>query len=211
MKLTGTQVTVMVVAVSAATILAPAAVSAATTGSSVNITDPVYSSARARVGAGKLFVGDGAGALTVDGTVSATVTGAVTAADPATTWSLLSDIADTGTSTKLAEVPATGHGISIGTLVLSHTGGTGSATLQLRAIVPTTPGDCSAGAVLTDLMSFTLAQGEQKTVTYSPGFRVGNVAQGTARDVCLNAFVVYTGQGVQGAQVVNVTATGYTY
>jgi hypothetical protein len=54
----------------------------AATGSLVNITDPVHKSNKARVdGGGRLYVGDGNGPLTVDGTVSGRPVA------PATTWS----------------------------------------------------------------------------------------------------------------------------
>lgn len=70
-RFSGRQVVAIVVAVSAAVVLTPTVVYAAT-GSSVTITDPTHASRKAHVTvAGKLMVGDGSGALTVDGTVNA--------------------------------------------------------------------------------------------------------------------------------------------
>lgn len=69
-RLTGGQIVTIAVAVCAAVVLAPVGVMAAT-GQLVNIADPVNSAARAHVDTGgKLRVGDGGGAITVDGTVS---------------------------------------------------------------------------------------------------------------------------------------------
>jgi hypothetical protein len=91
-RFTNRQVTAMIVAVCAAAVLAPVGVQAAT-GTYMNIVDPVYPSSKARVTAkgqlyvletdpitstrarvstgGKRLVGDGSGALTVDGAVRA--------------------------------------------------------------------------------------------------------------------------------------------
>jgi hypothetical protein len=77
-RFTGRQITAMVIAICAAVVLVPVGAMAAT-GSLVNITDPVARSHKARVDtAGRLKVGDGSGALTVDGTVRV--------ASPVTTW-----------------------------------------------------------------------------------------------------------------------------
>ena len=66
-RFTGRQIVTMVVAISAAVVLAPVGALAAT-GSLVNITDPVHRDQKARVsGDGRLLVGDGGEALTVDG------------------------------------------------------------------------------------------------------------------------------------------------
>lgn len=67
-RLRGGHIVAIVGSVCAAVVLAPVGVMAAT-GSLVNITDPYNSRARARVDSGKVRVGDGNGALTVDGTV----------------------------------------------------------------------------------------------------------------------------------------------
>jgi hypothetical protein len=54
-----------------ALLVAAGGVSYAATGSSVNIVDPVTATSKARVSsAGKLYVTDGAGLMSVDGTVS---------------------------------------------------------------------------------------------------------------------------------------------
>ena len=89
-RLSGAQIVTIVVAVCCAAVLAPVGVMAAT-GQFVNITDPVSAGYKARVNpagglpvsnvdpatrsvanvdAGKLRVGDGSGAMSVDGTVS---------------------------------------------------------------------------------------------------------------------------------------------
>jgi hypothetical protein len=66
-RFTGRQITTMVVAAAIAVVAAPVGAMAAT-GSFVNITDPVNAAQKARVDAsGHLEVGDGSGALTVDG------------------------------------------------------------------------------------------------------------------------------------------------
>lgn len=67
-RFSGRHIVGMVVAVSAAVVLAPVGAMAAT-GSLVNITDPVHTANKARVDAkGALRVGDGGGSLTIDGT-----------------------------------------------------------------------------------------------------------------------------------------------
>lgn len=81
-RLSGTNIAVIVVALSAAVVLAPVGVMAAT-GTLVNITDPYNSAARARVDSGKVRVGDGNGALTVDGTVKDGTLNAVIYQSPA--------------------------------------------------------------------------------------------------------------------------------
>ena len=65
-RLTGNHIVAIVVALSAAAVLAPAGAIAA--GSLVTLVDATTGS-RARVDSGKVRVGDGSGALTVDGTV----------------------------------------------------------------------------------------------------------------------------------------------
>lgn len=67
-RLSGGQIVAIVVSVCAAVVLAPVGVMAAT-GQFVNIVDPYDSSRRARIDSGKLRVGDGNDALTVDGSV----------------------------------------------------------------------------------------------------------------------------------------------
>jgi hypothetical protein len=68
-RITGRQVTAMVIAICLAVVLVPVGAMAAT-GSLVNITDPVAKTHKARVdSAGRLKIGDGSGALTVDGAV----------------------------------------------------------------------------------------------------------------------------------------------
>jgi hypothetical protein len=80
-RLSGRQITTVVVAVCVAVIAFPVGVLAAT-GSLVNITDPVHKSNKARVdNGGRLYVGDGGGSLTVDGTVNGRPVA------PARTWS----------------------------------------------------------------------------------------------------------------------------
>jgi hypothetical protein len=67
------QLVTIVVSVCAAIVLAPTAVYAAVTATSVHISDPTYPSREAHVTTGgKLYVGDGSGALTVDGKVKVT-------------------------------------------------------------------------------------------------------------------------------------------
>ena len=70
MRFTGKQVTTMVVAICAAAVLAP--ISAQAVGTAVNIVDAVTGS-KAKVDAGKVRIGDGSGALTVDGIVAPAV------------------------------------------------------------------------------------------------------------------------------------------
>lgn len=70
-RFTGRQLTTMVVAACIAVVAAPVGAMAAT-GSLINIADPANAAQVAHVDAsGHLYVGDGSGALTVDGTVSA--------------------------------------------------------------------------------------------------------------------------------------------
>ena len=116
MHFTSKQVTLMIIAVCAATALTAAAVSAAT-GSSINITDPAQPASKARVLGGKLSVGDGSGPLTVDGTVrvndwggALTVDGTVAATDPTTSFAANENMTDNGGTDTLV-ITDSPHGV----------------------------------------------------------------------------------------------------
>lgn len=210
MRITGRQLTVMVVAVCTAAVLTPAAVNAAT-GSSVNITDPVNASAKARVGAGKLWVTDGAGAMTVDGTVKTTdgsgamtVDGTVVTADPATSWTVFDEIANDGSQLLLIKDIAANAGVTLGSLTLSHTSGTGPGYVRIRARQPNTPGDCAGpGVSQAEVASFAVPEGDTRTITFSPRFRVPK----QTAESCLYLMVVVGG----GTHTFSIQATGATY
>ena len=223
MKVTGKQLTVMVAAVCAATILTPAAVSAAT-GSSVNITDPVTSSSKARVAGGKLYVGDGSGAMTVDGLVrvsdgsgpltvdgtvkvgdgsgALTVDGTVVSADAASSWSKSGEITANGSDMVLIGDLAPNAGITLGSITASQTAGTGATQLWLRAIHPNTPGDCTSGTSQADVAQYSVPQDDTRTITYSPRFKVPKQAS----ESCLFLFV-----GGGGTHTLSVSVTGGTW
>ena len=210
MKITGRQLTVMVVAVCAAAVLTPTAVYAVT-GSAVNITDPVYSSSKARVSAGKLQVGDGSGALSVDGTVrvndgsgALTVDGTVVAADPATSFAVTGEGLDNGNSPVLIRDTAANAGVAIGSIVLSHIAGSGVATVRLRANHPTTPGNCAAGGTnQADYGDFAVPAGDTRTITFAPLLRVPKQTS----ESCLYLFVT----GSTGTQTVDVLVSAVPY
>jgi hypothetical protein len=198
MKFTGRQVTVMVVAVCAAAILTPAAVYAAT-GTLVNITDPVTSSQKARVIGGKLAVGDGSGAMTVDGSVYAK--------EPLSTWAGTKFFVpnDGQTTSRLVfKSLAPLAGLSLGTLTISHESGTGPTSVRLRSIQPSTAGNCLVGGtVKQEIASFALAEGDTQVINWAPGFRVKKQSVAT----CVFAFVF----GGSGSHTVSMTATGSLY
>jgi hypothetical protein len=199
----------MVVAVCAAAVLTPTAVYAVT-GSSVNITDPIYSSVKARVAAGKLDVGDGAGSLSVDGTVrvndgsgALTVDGTVVSADPSTSWSTYADIANNGTDILLLKDLAANSGVTLGSLVLSNLS-TNGVKVQLMARHPNTPNDCAGGGTVQNYyQEYAVPAGDTRTVEFSPRFRVPKIA---GAESCL--FLYVTGSG---SDTVSITATGATY
>jgi hypothetical protein len=92
-------------------------VSYAATGSSVNIVDPVTATSKARVTpGGKVWVGDGAGYVTVDGTVSGR------SAAPASPWSALATV---GTGDTLIVGPSLSP-INVTSLSISTDAPTGS-------------------------------------------------------------------------------------
>lgn len=195
MKITGRQLTVMVVAVCAAAVLTPAAVSAAT-GSLVNITDPVTASQKARVVGGALKVSDGSGAVTVDGVV--------VTKDAVTTWAATSPgLANNGTDRLLLRQAAALVGVTLGTLTMSHESGTGPVDVRVRSFQPSTAGNCAGGGtVKQEIASFVLPQDDTRTVTWAPAFRVKKQSVAT----CIIAFVFGS-----GTHSVAVTATGGVY
>ena len=209
MKITGKQLTVMVVAVCAAAVLTPTAVYAVT-GSAVNITDPVTATSKARVISSRLAVGDGSGALTVDGTVHVndgsgplTVDGTVST-EPATSFTVTGEGTDDGSSPVLIRNTAANVGVSIGSIVLSHIAGAGAATVRLRAIHPNTTGNCSAGGTFqADYGDFAVPASDTRTLTFAPRLRVPKQAS----ESCLYLFVT----GSSATQVVDVVATAALY
>lgn len=208
MKFTGRQLTIMVVAVCAAAVLTPAAVYAAT-GSAVNITDPVTTTQKARVIGSKLAVGDGSGALTVDGTVrvndgsgALTVDGSTVALDPTTAWTVYADIANNGTDKLLLRDLAANAGATIGSITLSNTS-SNVVKVQLFARHPSTPGVCtSSGLVQNYYQLYSVLPNDTRTITFAPRFRVPKLSS----ESCL--FMYVTGSG---ADTVSVSATGATY
>jgi hypothetical protein len=194
MKITGRQLTIMVVAVCAAAVLTPAAVYA-TTGNAVNITDPVNASQKARVIGGKLAVGDGSGALTVDG--------AVVAKEPAS-FSAFKRVVNNGNDELVIRDIAAGGRISLGTLVMSRVTGSTPIIVQLRTFKPNTAHACTgAGLVAREIGQFSLGANATSTVNWSPSLRVPT----NASEVCLVAF---TNGGTNG-DLTNVMVTGGLY
>lgn len=194
MNITGRQLTVMVVAVSIAAVLTPAAVNAAT-GSSVNITDPFSSTAKARVVSGRLAIGDGSGAVTVDGST--------VALEPPTAWSAYDRITNDGSDQLSAKIVAANVGISLGSLTMSRVTGTAPIIVQVRTIIPTTAGNCSSGTVAEEVGQFTLPADETRTITWAPRLRVKK----TASQTCL---IVHTSGGTNG-DLTTVHVTGATW
>lgn len=151
-RLTGRQVTTMVVAVCVAAVLTPVGVNAAT-GALSNIVDPVYAARKARVsnlGAlvvveadpftntrakvstdGKRLVGDGSGALTVDGRISAAP------AKPARPWNNVNGTTLTGSQQRQTLYSATEgpNTFALSSMSLAGTGGAGSVKVHLYVYI----------------------------------------------------------------------------
>jgi hypothetical protein len=208
MKITGRQLTVMVVAVCAAAVLTPTAVYAVT-GNAVNVTDPYNASQKARVSGGKLTVGDGVGALTVDGTVrvgdgsgALTVDGTTVSADPSTAWSVYADIANNGTDILLLKDLAANAGATIGSITLSNTAAS-VVKVQLMARHPNSANVCTGPGVVQDYYQlYAVPANDTRTIAFSPRLRVPKLGA----ESCL--FLYVTGSGTD---TVSITATGATY
>jgi hypothetical protein len=120
-----------------ALLVAAGGVSYAATGSSVNIVDPVTATSKAKVtSGGKLWVGDGAGYVTVDGTVSGRP------AAPASPWSAREDFV--GFSSKYIAGPSLSP-INVTSLSIStdEASGSGLSLYLYAAHVPNTATSCS--------------------------------------------------------------------
>jgi hypothetical protein len=112
-RLNGRQITTIVVAICIAIVAFPVGVFAAANASSVTIADPTHPKQKVHVEGGKLLVGDGSGALTVDGGVS--VSGAVSVNGTA---SVKGNVSVSGTvSTRSIDKTAT---LFSGSLVSGH-------------------------------------------------------------------------------------------
>jgi hypothetical protein len=195
MKLTGRQLTTIVVAVCGAAVFTPVAVYAST-GSLVNITDPVSSSQKARVIGGKLAVGDGSGALTVDG--------GTVALEPATAWSAFKRVTNDGNDELVVRSLAANAGVSLGSMTMSRVTGTQPILVQLRTIVPTTAGNCAGGGtVQRELGQFALPANDTRTVTWAPRLKV-------PRSSVVTCLVATTLGGTNG-DLTTIELTGATY
>lgn len=198
MRFTGRQVTVMVVAVCGAAIFTPVAVYAAT-GTSINIVDPYSASSKARVMNGALLIRDNSGALTVDGSIYVKET--------ATTWAATRfGMRNDGLSSSRFVMKRLGANLAttIGTLTMSHESGTGPVIVRLRSIQPATAGNCLVGGTTKqEIASFVLPEGDTRSITWAPAFRVARKTVET----CVFAFVT----GGSGGHGVSFTASGALY
>jgi hypothetical protein len=190
-RFTGRQLTVIVASVAAAAVLMPTAVYAAAT--IVQLSDP-YSGSKARVFSGKVAVGDGSGALTVDGAVS-----------PKLAYGAFSKSASGTEATRavLRVIPAN-TGVVITSLTVAYYGGA-TGNVQVTTFTPDTPGDCT-GPGLQDqpLIQLYVPVGDTRNLDYASGF----ILSKSTSSRCLIANAVALGGG---SVTVHVTTTGFLY
>lgn len=157
------QVTAMVVAVSAAIVLAPTTVWAAATASSVRITDGTGKVAQVDR-SGHLIVGDGSGPLTVNGAVSATPT------LPGTAFYFHGDLS---ASTGGEVVFSGGHGKSLyvtsfAAALTDANGSSDSTGVQLQVLLDPPSGSCDnpIGAQLGNTVTLEVSTDRSSQLTF---------------------------------------------
>jgi hypothetical protein len=190
-RFTGRQLTVVVASVAAAAVLTPTAVYAAAT--IVQLSDP-YSGSKARVFSGKVAVGDGSGALTVDGAVSSKL--------PSGAFS--TSVTGTDTTRAVLRVIPPNVGVVISSLTVAYYGG-GTGDVQVTTFTPNSAGDCT-GPGLQDLPRIRLyvPVGDTRNVNYAGGF----ILPKSASSRCLIANTAAVGGGSLTAYI---TTTGFQY
>ena len=143
MKITGKQLTAMVVAGCAAVVLMPVGVSAV--GSAVNIVDA--SGTKARVLGGALMVND----------------------DPATSFSKYGEVQDNGSSTLVIANPRANKRVSLGSVTLSNSVGPSTVRVVIQQARPAVSGNCYGSiSNIGYPLSVSLAPGETQNIVYSP-------------------------------------------
>ena len=143
MKITGKQLTAMVVAGCAAVVLMPVSVSAV--GSAVNIVDA--SGTKARVFGGALMVND----------------------DPAASFSKYGEVQDDGSSALVIANPRANVKVSLGSVTLSNSIGPSTVRIVIQQARPAVSGNCyGSTSNLGYPLSISLAPGETQNIVYSP-------------------------------------------
>jgi hypothetical protein len=137
-RFSGRQIATIVVAVCTAVVVTPTVVYAAATSSSVTISDPTHPAHKAHVTAGKLLVGDGKGALTVDGAVKAGVQ------PPARPWNPVNFVTVNGAAPRAALFSAVvPTKLNLTSFTVAATGNSGSVQLDVQVYVSQDGnGDC---------------------------------------------------------------------
>lgn len=195
------QIVTMVVAGCAALILTPTAVYAATA-TSVTIADPLHAAHKARVSsAGRLYVGDGGGSLTVNGTVKS--------AAPGTPWNQINDVGLTAGSTRAVLYESLGATkLHLTSFTAAIEGGSGSVRIFVIVYVSDSgSGDCQTltGANFGAAERFVIMvpAGQTQTVTY-PTPLVYSAYASAARKYCVDV----ESNGTAG-YVAHISASGY--
>ena len=143
MKITGKQLTAMVVAGCAAVVLMPVSVSAV--GSAVNIVDS--SGTKARVFGGALMVND----------------------DPAASFSKYGEVQDDGSSALVIANPRANVKVSLGSVTLSNSVGPSTVRVVIQQSRPAVSGNCyGSTSNIGYPLSVSLAPGETQNIVYSP-------------------------------------------
>lgn len=167
-RFTARQMVTVVVSVCLAIVLTPAVVYAAATSSSVTISDPGHPHRKAHVSAtGRLLVGDGSGALTVDGAVAARP------ATPAQPWNPVNFVVVSGGTPRSelysALVPTK---LNLTSFTVATTGSSpGTVTLSVQVYVSDSgSGDCvnlsGANFGAAERFLVTVPVGQTTNVTY---------------------------------------------
>lgn len=182
---------------------------AASTGALVNIVDPVTKSP-VRVDGGKIRVGDGSGALTVDGTLRVndgsgplTVDGTVGLRAPATSFNSFREATDT-VPARIYDI-SPGQGLAITGITVAHLNGTGADKVTINVLQATASG-CGAadGPVDSNVVTITVPQNDTRSVTFSTPLLIPKRA---TSQTCLTGRIY---EATTGATV-DISVTGYLY
>jgi hypothetical protein len=165
-RFSGRQIAAIVLSVCAAVVLTPTIVYAAATSSSVTIADPGHPARKAHVARGKLFVGDGKGALTVDGAVAARPVA------PARPWNAVNFVSvSSGTPRSELFSSTVPNKLNLTSFTVATAGNSGTVTLSVQVYISNSgAGDCVSlgGASFSAAERFlvTVPDGQTVTVPY---------------------------------------------
>jgi hypothetical protein len=195
-RLSGRQITTLVVAICIAVVAFPVGVYA-TTGNSINITDPVYTSRKARVdGSGRLSVTDGGGSLTVDGAVNARPIA------PAGAWSAM--VQGLGQRKRVLGPTASMIDVSSVTVSIEDAGNSVGSYIELEAYtVADTATDCASGLFAKALWAVYILPSSPVSAPFATPIRYGAPS---GKKACL---MVLLGSATQDFRTLVVSANGY--